>query len=125
MILCIYPACVIAFTWSYVLRSHFEGGRNGKLDAYRHSLASAAVSYTLGEWAVEFTTWIFESGGKESNEMDTHNNRIGARLGSNAKTFSDIEPAVRQAVQHGHVSAKDSDQITWLPASKWRDSKLW
>ena len=111
--------------WSNVLKSDFDGGRNGKLDAYRHSLASATVSYTLGEWAVDFTTWIFESSGKESNLMDTHNNRIGARLGSKARTFSDIEPAVRQAVQNGHVSATDSNQITWLPPSKWRDSKLW
>ncbi len=53
LILCIYPAGVIVFTWSYVLKSDFEGGRNGKLDAYRHSLASATVAYTLGEWAVD------------------------------------------------------------------------
>jgi hypothetical protein len=125
LILCIYPAGVIVFTWSYVLTSDFEGGRNGKLDAYRHSLASATVAYTLGEWAVDFTTWIFESSGKESNDMDTHNNRIGARLGLKARAFSDIEPAVRQAVQNGNVSTSDSDQITWLPPSKWRDSKLW
>jgi hypothetical protein len=125
LILCIYPAGVIAFTWSHVLTSDFEGGRNGKLDAYRHSLASATVAYTLGEWAVDFTTWMFESSGKESNDMDTHNNRIGAKLGLKATAFSDIEPAVREAVQNGHVSATDSNQITWLPASKWRDSKLW
>ena len=122
---CLYPAGVIAFTWHHVLKSDFEGGRNGKLDAYRHSLASATVSYTLGEWAVDLTTWIFESGGKESNLMDTHNNRIGARLGTKAGSFCDIEPAVRQAVQNGHISATDSDQITSLPADKWRDSKFW
>jgi hypothetical protein len=125
LILSVYPACVIAFTWCHVLKSDFEGGRNGKLDAYRHSLASATVSYTLGEWAVNLTTWIFESSGKESNQMDTHNNRIGARIGAEANSFSDIEPAVRQAVQQGHVSATDSDQITWLSPSKWRDAKLW
>lgn len=125
LILCIYPAAVIAFTWSHVLKSDFDGGRNGKLDAYRHSLASATVAYTLGEWAVNFTTWVFESSGKESNAMDAHNNHLGARIGSEATSFSDLEPAVRQAVQSGRVSATDSDQITWLAPSKWQDGKLW
>lgn len=125
LMLCIYPAGVIAYTWSHVLKSDFEGGRNGKLDAYRHSLASATVSYTLGEWAVDLTTWVFESSGKESNAMDTHNNRIGARIGSEVTSFSDIEPGIRQAVQSGHVSATDSSQITWLPPSKWRNGALW
>jgi preprotein translocase subunit SecF len=125
LMLCIYPACVIIFTLSYVLKSDFEGGRNGKLDAYRHSLASATVAYTLGEWAVDVTTCIFESSGKDSNVMDAHNNRIGARIGSKVKTFSDIEPAVRHAVDNGQVSASDSDQITWLAPSKWRDRKFW
>ena len=111
LILSVYPVCVIAFTWSHVLKSDFEGGRNGKLDAYRHSLASATVSYTLGEWAVNLTTWIFESNEKQSNKMDTHNNRIGARIGSNARSFSDIEPSVREAVLQGHVFATDSEQV--------------
>ncbi len=124
-ILCIYPACVIIYTWSCVLKSDLEGGRNGKLDAYRHSLASATVAYTLGEWAVEITTWVFESGCKDSNKMDAHNNRIGAKIGSKATRFADIEPAVRLAVDKGQVAASDADQITWLPDSKWRDGKLW
>ena len=80
LIFCIYPAAVIAFTWSHVLKSDFDGGRNGKLDAYRHSLASAMVGYTLGEWAVNLTAWVFESSGKESNAMDTHNNHLGIVL---------------------------------------------
>ncbi len=125
LLLAAYPLWVVVFTWSHVLRSDFEGGRNGKLDAYRHALASATVSYTLGVWAVEVTTWVFESGGKDSNEMDVHNNRIGALIGSKAGSFSEIEPAVRDAVAGGCVSAEDAGQITWLPASKWRDRKLW
>jgi hypothetical protein len=120
-----YPLFVVGFTWSHVLRSDFEGGRNGKLDAYRDALASATVSYTLGVWAVEVTTLVFESGGKESNEMDVHNNRIGALIGAKAGSFSGIEPAVRDAVAGGCVSAEETGQITWLPASKWRDGKFW
>jgi len=125
LLMCVYPAGVIAFTWSHVLKSDFEGGRNGQLDAYRHALASATVSYTLGEWAVELTTWVFESNEKDSNKMDTHNNHLGASLGSRTKAFRDIEPSVRKLVQDGSVSASDPNQITWLPTSKWRDGKLW
>ena len=125
LLLGIYPVSVIAFTWSHVLRSDFKGGRHGQLDAYRHALASAMVSYTLGEWAVHVTTCIFESGEKESNRMDVHNNRVGAHLGSKAEAFSDIEPAVRRSVMNGNVAAIDPDQITWLPSIRWRDGKFW
>ena len=124
-LLCLYPAAIIVFAWSHVLKSDLKGGRNGQLDAYRHALASAAVAYTLGQWAVHFTTYVFESGGKASNLMDAQNNRIGAKIGSQVQTFSDIEPCVRQAVQHGQASATDPSQITWLPTSQWRDSKFW
>ena len=125
LLLGIYPVCVIVFTLSHVLRSDLKGGRHGQLDAYRHALASATVSYTLGEWAVNLTTWIFESGEKDSNKMDSHNNRLGARLGAKAESLSDIEPAVRRSVLSGTVFSADSDQITWLPSSRWRDGKLW
>ena len=125
LIMCIYPACVLGFTWYHVLTSDFKGGRNGQLDAYRHTLASATVSYTLGEWAVNLTTWIFESKGRESNKMDIHNNRIGANIGSDAKSFCDIEPAVYHAVEKGKVFAVNPNQVTWLPPSKWHDRKLW
>jgi hypothetical protein len=32
---------------------------------------------------------------------------------------------VRDAVAGGCVSAEETGQITWLPASKWRDGKFW
>ena len=125
LFLCVYPIFVLGFTWGHVLKSDFKGGRHGQLDAYRHALASATVSYTLGEWAVDFTTWIFESSDKNSNKMDTHNNRIGATIGSEAESLQAIELKVRQAVEGGKVSAVNLDQITWLAPSKWRDEKLW
>jgi hypothetical protein len=124
-ILGIYPACVIVFTLSHVMRSDFQGGRHGPLDAYRHALASATVSYTLGEWAVSLTTWVFESRGKDSNAMDIHNNRIGAKIGSTSQSFADLEPLVRQAISDGEVSSANTSKITWLPPSSWRDGLLW
>lgn len=123
--LCIYPVCVIAYTWINVLHSDFKGGRNGQLDAYRHTLASATVSYTLGEWAVHLTTWASESERREAGRMDIHNNRIGAAIGSKVESFSAIEPAVHKAVLNGTASAVDPDQITWLPSSRWAEGRFW
>jgi hypothetical protein len=125
IILLIYPAFVIGYTWTHVLRSDLDGGRHGPLDAYRHTLASAVVSYTLGEWAVVFVTTVFESSGKESNQMDRKNNSIGAAIGRSTETFGELEPRVRQQVSEGAERSNVAGQITWLPSDHWRDSKLW
>jgi hypothetical protein len=94
-LLSVYPICVLVFTWSHFLNSDFKGGRHGPLDAYRHALASATVSYTLGAWAVDAVTNIFEWNDRDSNKMDRHNNKIGASIGSSVRSFREIEPAVR------------------------------
>ena len=125
VLLGVYPALVLGYTWSCVLRSDLRGGRHGPLDAYRHALASAVVAYTLNESAVNAITVLFESKGKASNRMDSHNNRIGAGLGSDATSFRDLEPTVRQLVSNGAVDAAGLDQITWLPENKWRDGWIW
>ena len=125
LLLGIYPALVLVYTWSFVLRSDLRGGRHGPLDAYRHALASSVVSYTLNESAVDLITALFESKGKASNRMDRHNNRIGARLGRRATSFRELEPAVRRLVSKGTVDSADLDQITWLPENKWRDGWIW
>ena len=125
LLLGMYPALVLVYTWSFVLRSDLRGGRHGPLDAYRHALASSVVAYTLNESAVDLITVLFESKGKASNRMDGHNNRIGARLGAHADSFRDLEPAVRQHVGNGAVAAVEPDQITWLPENKWRDGWIW
>lgn len=119
-----YPAFVLGYTWTYVFRSEFHGGRHGPLDAYRHALASSVVSYTLGESSVNLVTNLFESRGKDSNTMDSHNNRVGAGIGSRAKSFHELEPLVRQSVLNGTVGATDPNQITWLPEKKWRSARI-
>lgn len=120
-----YPAFVLCYTWWHVSNSDFQGGRNGPLDAYRHTLASSVVAYPLGKPAVDLVTALCESEGRSSNAMDTHNNRIGAGIGLKAKSFSELEPTVRKAVSEGGVGATSSNQVTWLPPSKWRSGLMW
>lgn len=125
LLLSIYPLCVLIYTWSCVFRADLEGGRHGPLDAYRHALASAVVSYTLDARAVGLITTLFESSGKDSNTMDRHNNHLGARIGASAKSFRELEPLVRQAVLDGTADSTDTNQITWLRNEKWRAGRIW
>ena len=120
-----YPAFVFAYTWSHVVRSNLSGGWNGPLDAYRHTLASAVVGFTLGPRAVTWATWAMESAGNDANRMDRHNNLIGADIGAHAHSLSDIEPAVHAQVLRGAVNASDPRQVTWLPPARWRASRFW
>ncbi|MGV3755093.1 MAG: hypothetical protein ACO1QS_06900 [Verrucomicrobiota bacterium] len=83
------------------------------------------MSYTLDERAVYLMTGLMESSGKDSNKMDSHNNRIGAQIGSNSKSFRELEPSVRQIVLGGAVNSADTNQITWLPKEMWRDGRIW
>jgi hypothetical protein len=48
-IMSLYPAFILGYTWFHVANAPFLGGRNGPLDAYRHTLASALVAYTLDQ----------------------------------------------------------------------------
>ena len=121
----IYPFSVLVCTWAFVLRSDLKGGRHGPLDAYRHALASSLVSYTIGTWAVNLTTSVFESSGKASNHMDRHNNRIGAAIGARSGSFTELERSVSQAVENGTVNSADPWRITWLNENQWRNGRFW
>jgi hypothetical protein len=120
-----YPAFIVGYTWSHVVRANLPGGRHGPLDAYLHTLASAVVSFTLGPRVVRWATAILERGRKRSNLMDQHNNRIGAAIGARVAAFSEIEPAVRAEVLRGTIHAADPMQVTWLPPERWRAGRLW
>jgi hypothetical protein len=125
LIASIYPAFVVGVTWSFVVKSDLQGGKNGPLDAYRHTLASALVSYTTGDFAVRLFTDLVESKHKNSGIMDRHNNLIGASIGSKCKSFSEIEPAVKQAVLNGSIESKQKSQVTWLPEEEWHKGRFW
>lgn len=125
IVLGVYPAFVLGYTWSCVVGAGFKGGGNGPLDAYRHALASSVVSYTIGGGAVDIVTRLLEAEGEDANKMDRHNNQIGAKIGAESESFFDLEPSVREAVLDGAVNSTDLDQITWLREDKWRNRRFW
>jgi hypothetical protein len=125
LLLASYPTIVLAYTWSHVLSSDLLGGRHGPLDAYRHTMASAFVGYTLGSQAVELVTQVVEGNSKRSSVMDRHNNRIGARIGAACDTLSKIEPMAAASIAQGQINATNNNQTTWLPPEDWRQGKLW
>jgi hypothetical protein len=125
MIMSLYPALILGYTWFHVANAQFPGGRNGPLDAYRHTLASALVAYTLDKRVVNSVSTVMEFQNSRSNLMDKHNNDIGANIGMRAVRFSDIQPAVMNAVNQGTNNAKSPSQVTWLTSEYWKESTLW
>ena len=125
LVLAAYPTFVLGYTWLKVAQSDLPGGRHGPLDAYRHTLASAVVAYTLNEGVVEWVTLKMERKDTATHRMDRHNNRIGAKIGSKAKRFRDIEPAVAKQVAEGRAMTGSPDQSTWLPKPLWKKGKMW
>lgn len=125
LLMSLYPAFILGYTWFHVANAQFPGGRNGPLDAYRHTLASALVAYTLDKRVVNSVSTVMEFQNSRSNLMDKHNNDIGANIGMRAVRFSDIQPAVMNAVNQGTNNAKSPSQVTWLTSEYWKESTLW
>lgn len=123
MVLAAYPVFVFASVYTQWFAADLPGGRNGPADAYRHSLASATVAYTGSPRWVKWVTTIMEKDGAGSDmrAMDAHNNRIGARIGSQAKSWDDMQAAVLAAVKAGTIDSADTEQITWLSPERWRN----
>ena len=123
MLLAAYPSFVLASVYAYWFAADLPGGRNGPADAYRHSLASATVAYTGSPRWVEWVTAVMEKNGAGSDmrAMDAHNNRIGAGIGAQAKSWGDMQAAVLAAVNAGTIDSADTHRITWLPRARWRD----
>lgn len=123
LLLAAYPAFVLGTVYATTLRSDLPGGRNGPRDAYRHSLASATVAYTGSPRWVAWVTAVMEDGGEgdAARAMDAHNNRLGARVGARAESWTQMRADVLAAVQAGGVSLEDPNRITWLPPEKWQE----
>jgi hypothetical protein len=119
----LYPGFVLGTTYAHWLSVDLPGGRHGPADAYRHSLASATVAYTGSPRWVEWVTAVMENGGKgdAARAMDAHNNRIGAGIGAQAASWTEMQAAVLAAVKAGGIDAKDPNRITWLPRERWQD----
>ena len=118
-----YPAFVMVATYSQFFAAGLPGGRNGPADAYRHSLASATVAYTVSPRLVALVTHVMERDGigSDMRAMDAHNNRLGARIGAAADSWNAMQQAVLAAVNHGAIDARSPDQITWLAPDAWQE----
>ncbi|KGQ20215.1 hypothetical protein LF41_751 [Lysobacter dokdonensis DS-58] len=118
-----YPAFVLGTVYAHWFKANLPGGRNGPSDAYRHTLASATVAYTTSPRIVALVTRVMERDGQggDMRWMDAHNNRIGARIGTEANSWSDMQARVRASIATGAVGATDDNQITWLPRERWQD----
>ena len=123
LLLSAYPVFVFATVYWHWFGADLPGGRNGPADAYRHSLASATVAYTGSPTWVAWVTAVMEGDGhgNDSSAMDTHNNRIGTRIGAQAASWDAMQSAVWEAVKSGGIDAADDNQITWLPPERWQN----
>jgi hypothetical protein len=119
----LYPVFVLASVYAATSQSDLPGGRHGPRDAYRHSLASATVAYTGSQRWVEWVTAVMENNGRgdATRAMDAHNNLLGARIGAEAKSLSDMRASILAAVSAGGVDVQDEDRITWLSPERWQE----
>ncbi|MFC0677897.1 DUF6973 domain-containing protein [Lysobacter korlensis] len=123
MLLSAYPLFVLTTVYWSFFQAGLPGGRHGPADAYRHSLASATVAYTLSPRCVDWVTTVMERDGLGSaaRAMDAHNNRIGARIGAEAESWTLMRQRVLAAVQNGAINSGSADRITWLAPHAWQD----
>ena len=121
----LYTMWILVQVYSAVWGSGLPGGGNGPADAYRHSLASALVSYTLSPRVIEAVTRLTERHADAADAMDRHNNRLGARIGAQAASLADTKAQIRRAVNAGQVYAPNDDQITWMPPSSWQNDRFY
>jgi hypothetical protein len=120
-LLSIYPLALLSYVYGHTLTSGLPGGRHGPQDAYRHTLASAVVAWSLSPRAAALVTRVMESDPEPGSRMDRHNNAIGAEIGASVESFSGLRPRVLARVQAGRINATDAGQVTWLPPREWRE----
>ncbi len=120
-----YSAFLLSFVWWHCYTSGLQHGKNGPLDAYRHTLASAVLAYSISPKVVYLASTIMENKNQPANLMDKHNNKIGAQIGAHSSSLKAINIAVTAKIAHGCVNAKSTTQTTWLPQQYWRERLFW
>lgn len=72
---------------------------------------------------VEWVTAVMENDGRgdAARAMDAHNNRLGARIGASAESWSAMQAEVLAAVKAGGIEASDPNRVTWLPPERWQE----
>lgn len=121
----LYVVLVLGFVWWRCYKSPLKAGANGPLDAYRHTFASAVVTYTTSPKIVQLVSDVMERKNRPANLMDKHNNAIGMRIGLQVKSLDEIHTRVMEQVEKGAVDATDVDQTRWMPPRFWGPGFLW
>ena len=121
-----FAVWLLGSTYSIVLRSGLPGGSDGPMDAYRHTLASAQLSYVLGPGVVTVFTTLTERHPERNRDdaMDTHNNLLGAAIGAQAGSLREVRAEVLHRVRAGGVDRADPGQVTWLPSRYWSEGLI-
>ncbi len=121
----LYSGWILQQVYSAVWSSDLPGGGNGPADAYRHSLASALVAHTLSPRVIDVVTALMERTDAPPDQMDRHNNHLGAQIGAQAPSLAATRARIRAAVTAGQVNATRADQITWLPPDVWQNDRFY
>jgi len=106
--------------WSKAKESAKESGlpgpRNGKQDAYRHCVAAGELARISTESTAVSLGDAYESyagGPSREVEMDKFNNRVGAKIGADSSSFSEVESGCKKALNDGNLSVIGRENVVF------------
>ena len=111
-----------------------EAGQDDRRDAARHMLAAALASKAVGPTAADLLGKAHERFSSPESffnmlgigeprydyEYDTHNNRIGIKLGERAKSRDELEALVKQMAEQ--ASIRRNPNLPWAMDQEQRDA---
>lgn len=111
------PAMFIGGMYLVAMQTGLPGRRGGPQDAFRHTYASALTAKYLSPRLVTLMTIICErNDNSDFDQMDRHNNALGAELGVKNGNLYDT---VFRKISEGQINAQQKDIVTWLPEHHW------
>lgn len=117
-ILLLLPATFVLAMYITAHRTGLPGRRGGPQDAFRHTYTSALVARYSSAEVVGLVTYLTEADAESpQDQMDIHNNTLGAKLG--ASYSGSLYDLIFERVRAAEVNAVSSDVIRVLPESSW------
>ncbi len=112
------PLIFILSLYVTASRTGLPGRRGGPQDAFRHTYASALVSRYLSPKVVHLVTSVTElDANSPHDQMDIHNNTLGAKLG--VSHSGDLYDLVAEKIRSAEINTTSEDTITLMPESDW------